>query len=580
MKRSLRVPGRGGHEPNDTDILISLAESAELFHAPDKTGFADILVDGHRETWPIHSKGFRWWWLRRYFEEEEGAPNSESVKAALNLIEANAHFDGPERIVYLRVGEHAGKYYLDLCNDTWQAIEIDTEGWRVVDNPPVRFRRSAGMQPLPTPLRGGSIKKLKRFLNVKSDYDFVLVVAFLLAALRPRGPYPVPLVNGEQGSAKSTFIRILKCLVDPNAAALRALPREDRDLFIAAYNSYILAFDNVSGLKPWISDTFCRLSTGGSFAVRQLYTDQDEVLFDAVRPVMLNGIEEVVDKPDLADRSLFFTLEPIPEEKRKTEEEFWVDFETVRPSILGALLDGVVEGLTKLPQTRLKKLPRMADFALWVTACETAFWRAGIFETAYWGNRSVAVEVVLESDSVAVAVRSFIAERNEWEGSATELLAALGAEVGETQKKSKEWPTSARALSGRLRRAATFLRNVGVEIAFTHAGTRKIHISSGADNGGTQPSVSSAPSTSPPKSKADNGFAPHAARTMLNDSDDSDDGADPERADNIEFVRANPLRNNEMDGTDAVDAKLPQESAAATLDPDNEEMEWSSTGYE
>ena len=403
--------GRGG--PKQADILIKLAESAELFHAPDKTGFADLVVNGHRETWPIRSKGFRLWLGRRFFEETQGAPNSEALQSAMNVIEAKALFDGPERIVHVRVGDHAGKLYLDLCDETWQAVEIDAMKWRVIANPPVRFRRSAGMKPLPIPLRGGSIDKLKPFLNVKSDQDFVLAVAYLLAALRSRGPYPVLALSGEQGSAKSTFAKILKCLVDPNTAALRALPREDRDLFIAACNGHILAFDNVSGLKPWISDTLCRLSTGGSFAVRELYSNLDEVLFDAVRPVMLNGIDEIIDRPDLADRCILLTLEPIPGKSRKSEEELWAAFETARPSILGALLDGVVKGLIMLPETKLKKLPRMADFARWATACETAAWPAGTFEAAYCDNREAAVEGVLESDLVAVALRAFVAKRTK-----------------------------------------------------------------------------------------------------------------------------------------------------------------------
>jgi hypothetical protein len=128
------------------------------------------------------------------------------------------------------------------------------------------------------------------------------------------GPYPVIVLSSEQGSAKSTFSAILRALLDPDTAPLRALPREDRDLFIAASNGHVLAFDNVSGLPAWISDTLCRLATGGGFAVRQLYTDRDEVLFDAARPVILNGIEDIVTRPDLADRAVFLTLEPIQEE--------------------------------------------------------------------------------------------------------------------------------------------------------------------------------------------------------------------------------------------------------------------------
>lgn len=224
----------GGRGPTQADILIELVQSAELFHTPDGTGFADLDINNHRETWPIRAKGFRRWLARRFFDATQGAPSSEALQSALNVIEAKAHFDAPERPVHIRVGELDGRLYLDLGDETWRAVEIDTTGWRVIDNPPVRFRLAAGMQPLPMPVPGGSVETLRSFLNVKSDADFVLVVAWALAVLRNRGPYPVIVLSGEQGSAKSTFSAILRALLDPNTAPLRALPREDRDLFIAA----------------------------------------------------------------------------------------------------------------------------------------------------------------------------------------------------------------------------------------------------------------------------------------------------------------------------------------------------------
>jgi len=552
----------GGRGPTQADILIELAQSAELFHTPDSTGFADLDINGHRETWPIRAKGFRRWLARRFFDATQGAPSSEALQSALNVIEAKAHFDAPERIVHIRVGGLDGRLYLDLGDETWRAVEIDTTGWRVIDNPPVRFRRAAGMQPLSIPVTGGSVEMLRSFLNVQSDADFVLVVAWALAVLRNRGPYPVIVLSGEQGSAKSTFSSILRALLDPNTAPLRALPREDRDLFIAASNGHVLAFDNVSGLRPWISDTLCRLATGGGFAVRQLYTDQDEVLFDATRPVILNGIEDIVTRPDLADRAVLLTLEPIPEERRRPEAELWAAFEAECPRILGVLLDAVVEGLKRLPETRLERLPRMADFALWATACETALWPAGTFWSAYCGNRDEAVESVIEADPIASAVRGVMATRAVWTGTASDLLGALGEVVGERVAKSKTWPDSPRALAGRLRRAATFLRKIGIEISFEREGrarTRTINIATtpshpALENAGAQPSASSASSTSTPKPNPANGLAAAPLRTVANDADGSGQGNDP-------TVRAKPLKNNAGIAADGVDAKCRPQSA-------------------
>jgi hypothetical protein len=550
----------GKRDPTQANALVELAQSAELFHTADSTGYADLSINDHRETWPIRSKGFRRWLAHCFYEATQGAPSSEVLQSALNVIEAKAQFDSPERAVHVRVGELEGKLYLDLADETWRAVEIDATGWRIVSNPPVRFRRSAGMQPLPEPAGGGSIDTLRSFLNVKSDDDFVLVVAWSLAVLRNRGPYPMLVLSGEQGSAKSTFSSMLRSLLDPNIAPLRALPREDRDLFIAAHNAHVLAFDNVSGLSPWISDTFCRLATGGGFAVRQLYSDQDEVLFDAARPIILNGIEEIVTRPDLADRAIFLTLEPILEEKRRPETELWAEFESKRPLILGVLLDAIVEGLERLPNTHLEKLPRMADFALWTTACETALWKAGKFWSAYCGNRDEAVESVIEADSIAVAVRAMLEKQTEWKGTATELLADLGKVVSEAETKSKIWPKNARALSGRLRRVAPSLRKTGIEITFgreTESNRNRIITITNTRNRleiqAAQPSISSGPSVITKKWNSANGFAPPSLRTVGRDTDDRDQEG------NV-TVRANPLKNNVANGSDDSDAKIPSQT--------------------
>ena len=498
----------GGRRPKEADILIGLAQLAELFHAADGTGFVDLDVNGHRETWPIGAKGFRQWLLQRYFETTGGAPSSEAVRSALSVIEAKAHFGAPERKVHIRVGGLDGRLYLDLCDESWRAVEIDASGWRVIDGPPLRFRRAAGMQALPMPVPGGSVKGLRSFLNVRSDDDFVLAVSWMLAVLRHPGPYPVLVLSGEQGSAKSTFSAILRALLDPNTAPLRAPPREDRELFIAANNGHVLTFDNISGLPTWISDALCRLATGGGFSARQLYTDQDEVLFDASRPIILNGIEDIVERPDLADRGLFLTLEPISEDRRRPEAELWAAFNHDRPRILGALLDAVVEGLKRLPETRLLKPPRMADFALWATACETAFWPAGTFWSAYCRNRDEAVEGVIEANPVAAALRSLMSMRPEWRGTASELLVDLAKITDEPMAGFKEWPRTPRSLSGKLRRVAPFLRKVGVEIKFGdregRARNRIIRITAPVSCG-TEPSAPSASSGAEEPNNADDG---------------------------------------------------------------------------
>jgi hypothetical protein len=175
------------------------------------------------------------------------------------------------------------------------------------------------------------------------------------------------------------------------------MPREERDLFIAASNGHLLAFDNLSDIPApaRTSDALCRLASGGSFAIRQLYTDADEALFEATCPAVLNGIEDVITRPDLADRAIFLTLPHVHDMRRRPEKEIWQEFELAQPLILGALLEVASHGLRMLPEVQLNRLPRMADFAMWATACETAVWPAGTFLRAYEANRRAAIETVI-----------------------------------------------------------------------------------------------------------------------------------------------------------------------------------------
>jgi len=286
-------------------------------------------------------------------------------------------------------------------------------------------------------------------------------------------------VSGEQGSAKTLLTKMLRALIDPNVAPVRAAPREERDLFIAANNGHLLAFDNLSGLPAWTSDALCRIASGGSFAVRHLYTDKEEVLFQAARPVILNGIEEVITRPDLADRAIFVTLPHIPDHQRRPEKEMRRAFDSARPKILGALIETVVQGLRALPEIRVERLPRMADFALWAAACERAFCPSGSFADAYRANRRAAIEDVAEGDPVAACIRDLMARRPLWTGSAADLLRMRVPGI----VSGSGWPKSPRALAGRLRRAQTPLRALGIEIAFSregHAGTRMITLRSGS----------------------------------------------------------------------------------------------------
>jgi hypothetical protein len=261
------------------DSFAVMGTPASLFHTAAGVAYADLEIDQHRETWPIRGKQFRAWLRRQHYEQTGEALNGEAIRSVVDLLEARAQFDAPERTIHIRVAEHEDHLYLDLADDGWQAVEVGPGGWRIITRPPVRFRRATGMLPLPMPEKGGSMETLAAFLNIPAPADFVLVVSWLLAALRPSGPFPLLAIAGEQGSAKTVLSKILRALVDPNTAPVRALPREERELMIAANNGHVLAFDNLSRLPAWTSDALCRLTSGGSFYLRPLCIDTDEARF-------------------------------------------------------------------------------------------------------------------------------------------------------------------------------------------------------------------------------------------------------------------------------------------------------------
>jgi hypothetical protein len=457
-------------------LIRYASEGAWLFHAPDGTAYAAVEVDGHRETHPVRSVGFRDWLLMRFFREHGRAPNTQLLTDAVNTIRAVAIYRGPEMRVFIRVAEYEGEVYVDLGSARWDAVRVTREGYEVVANPPVRFIRKAGFAPLPYPAGEGTIDDLRPFLNIGGDEDFMLVAAWTAFSLSPRGPYPVLVLQGEQGSAKSTTVRVLRALVDPAVEPLRALPKNERDLAIAAGNAWVLAFDNLSGIRDQLSDALCRLATGGGFATRQLYTDDEEIIFSAKRPIILNGIDDIATRGDLQERSLLVSLPSIPEERRVEEAAFWADFEAAKPRIFGMLLDGVSAALRNAEAVHLERKPRMADFAVGATAMEDAFgWEPGSFIEAYEANRQQASETLLANEPIADAIERLLGDgrENVWIGTATQLLEMLGFYANDTVKRSRAWPGGPQVLSRRLKRIAPALRTAGIQYTEHEEGHRK-----------------------------------------------------------------------------------------------------------
>jgi hypothetical protein len=496
---SLGTSGEDGNENKSVrgsaaTRLVRLADNFAFFHDPQDRPFVRLEINGHMEVWPVESSKFRKLLARTFYKHTGRAINRNAIADAITTLAGRACHDSPEESVFLRVAPQSENILIDLCDAEWRVVEVTPNGWQVIEKSPVAFVRTGSMQSLPEPMRGGSINGLWDLLNV-TEAQRPLVAGALLNAFHPHGPYFVLNFVGEQGTAKSCAARISRQLVDPNENPLRSPPKEERDLLAQAASNRCVALDNLSSLPPWLSDALCRLATGGGHSARTLYTDLEEISLAVKRPVILNGIEDVATRPDLAERVLQIELETIPDEKRISEKDLWGEFEKQRSVIFSALLDALVCALRELPNVTLNSLPRMADAALWATAGETAFgFKRGAFMAAYQKNLDESAITSVESSLVGLAiVRLFENKETEaeteaelipgeqkkqkepvdqWQGETSELLEALSLLVTEKEARDNHWPKNPRALGHALRRLAPALRRAGFGLERVRANRR------------------------------------------------------------------------------------------------------------
>jgi len=452
---------------NDAELLLELAKDVQVFGTEWGDSYADIETGGHRETWPLTSKEFANWLTGCLYKSHGCAVGQSALATAIRTLTAKASLKATKHPVFLRVAEFQGMRYLDLCNDRWEAVEISSTGWKVVAKPPVRFLRLPGMQSLPHPKRDGKIDALRPFLGNIADDGFVLVVGYLLAVLNARGPYPLLVYTGSQGSAKSSATRVTRRLVDPSIDLLGAVPHTQLEESRAVANNFIQAWDNVSQIDGRTSDRLCRLSTGGASPhywgrlLRPCESNQ--------RPIILNGIVGFVRRPDLADRAMFVPLGPLFDTNKMEEEELETQFLHAWPKVLGALLDGVVAGLANHRNSVGGKVGRMVDMVQWVTKCELVLWGKPKFSADYAASNMMAAEVLSEADPVASAIVAYIEANSAFEGTATDLLRAL-KQSGAPDTNRSRLPNGPSPLSEALTRAEPVLARLGIAVTRHRAG--------------------------------------------------------------------------------------------------------------
>lgn len=503
-------------EKSQAKILLELVKGESIFFKDQfKVPHTLVKIYDHNEVLAIESTKFRRYLSKLYYDKfENKIANSESIKNAIQILEAKADFEGQTIPLHLRTAwssnnndddKNKGSIYYDLTDPKNRCVKITSDGWIIVNNQiEVLFRKYNHLSPQVEPL---SIKKtrttittmreeeiesletlkddtdaidakiLNEFMtlfNVKEEDNKLLLKCYIISLFIPDIPKPILLLHGEQGGAKSTFQELIKMLVDPSGIQTLTFPRDSNEFIQQLSHNYIVYYDNVSVIHDWISDLLCRAVTGSSFSKRALWTNDEDFYYNFRRVVGINGIDLAATKADLLDRSIIIQIERIDKTDRIKIEKIWEKFNEIKSQVLGCIFDILAKVLHYKNDHKEIQFPRglnrMADWEEYAEIISRCMGNPeGEFQRVYQENIGVQVDEAIASSPLSMAVMELMTDRiKSWTGTPTELYIALN-EIAETKlkiniQKIKSWPKSTSYLSRRLNGIKTNLREKGIEI--------------------------------------------------------------------------------------------------------------------
>ncbi|MER5887265.1 ATP-binding protein [Streptomyces sp. NPDC001941] len=468
LARTLLTANGGDPEkkgPSQATQLVALArERYDLFMSDDGRPYG-VRVDGPNLALPLRGKaGLRSQLARIYTDVQGGTVPSQSALAdAMTVLEGLAANADP-RTPLLRVARHDDRILIDLGTSDGRCVSVGPDGWQLLPDAPIVFRRSGAMKPLPAPVRDGDgLAALRDLLNT-TDEGFHLLVAWLLAAFIPDLPHPILAFRGEQGTGKSKGAAMVIGIIDPSGAPKRTAPRDLKSWSVQAFNSWAICLDNISIIPDWLSDALCRAVTGDGVVDRALFTDDDVVVLEFRRVLAITTIDAGALAGDLAERLLTIELQLIPDSKRREEADLDRAYADAHPAMLASLFDLLAQVLKALPDVQLTERPRMADFARVLAAVDhVTGWAT---QSAYKATAADAVADVLEGEPFAQAVVELVDAAGP--DGLTLTTAQILDLVTTPEKLPKKWPKDATRAGGQLKRLAPALRTIGIEVDDSH----------------------------------------------------------------------------------------------------------------
>jgi hypothetical protein len=451
--------------------------SNSFFKDENNTAFARINTTDHHEILKVGCSKFKRYLSRLLYESDRKVANSEALTTAIQVLQAKGEFEGETKSLSLRVAWHKGDIYYDLTNEKHQCVKVSGSGsgsgsWQILDETPgpmfIRYSQISQVQPSPD-YESDIFDRFIKLTNLNKDKkeDKILLKVYIVSLFIPDIPHVILQLHGEQGGAKSMLETLIKLLVDPAKAPLLSVHKDRMEFIMQLSHNYVAFYDNLKYIPPWLSDESCRAVTGAGSSKRMLYTDDDEIVFQYRRCLGYNGINLTLTQPDALDRSISLEMDRVTDETRKQENEILEQFEDMKPKLLGYIFDTLVRTIQIKSTIELKKLPRMADFALWGEAIARAMgYKDMEFIDAYYNNIKLQASEIIEAHPVAEAIARLMRDEEEWEGTATELLDRLVviAINSKINTEGKLWPKAPNILSRRVNEVKTILGQVGIII--------------------------------------------------------------------------------------------------------------------
>ena len=456
--------------------IACLPENTELFFRDQLgTPYAAIRTGKvkHLEIISLKSSKYKYF-LTKIFRESNGQIiTSDIIKNAVNALVAIALFDSKTIPLHLRVAWgtvqnrcNPGCIYYDMTDESGGIIELSTNGWRIIhgtdSNIPILFKRHnqiAQVQPdrnYPTDI----FDQFLNLTNVKNKSHRHLLKAYIVSLFIPNIDHTILTIYGPQGSAKSFLLRLIKELVDPSKPVLLTLLRNIPEFIQQVNHNYLVFYDNVKYIPYWLSDEICKAITGIGHTKRELYSDDEDVIYEHRRCISLNGINVALIEPDALDRSLFIEQLEIDDENRKKKEDLFAEFERIKPNLLAYILDTLVKAMQIKPKLKLTRLSRMADFTEWSEAISQAIgYKEMSFVEAYNENRNEQNVVAVNENTVGCLFVKFwndyeskYMENPVFAGSPDELYRAIVdfAEENEININNRQFPKTPEILIKKL----------------------------------------------------------------------------------------------------------------------------------